>query len=198
MERCFLSRRVRLFFVSSRVMCLLIGFWILIVIMLIVGLFFFLPTLFGAPWVPTRMDNIRKMLSMAEVKEGDIVYDLGSGDGRIILTAAQERHARSVGIEANPLWVVWTRWRIRRLNLRRQVDVVWGNFFRSNFSEADVVTLYLLQGTNNRLKHKLETELKSGARVVSHYFTFQGWRPYNADYDSQIYLYVIGNHKYST
>ena len=62
-------------------------------------------------------------------------------------------------------------------------------------SEADVVTLYLLQVTNDRLRQKLEKELKPGARVVSHVFTFQGWKPLNADYESQIYLYKIGNHR---
>jgi hypothetical protein len=194
----FLRRHASLFFISGKVMGILTGFWILIVIILIVVLFLFAPTLLGAPWVPTRMDNISKMLSMAEVKLGDVVYDLGSGDGRIIITAAKKFHARSVGIEANPLWIIWTRYRIRILKLRDHVEVVWGNFFRNDLSEADVVTLYLLQGTNNKLKQKLETELKPGTRVVSHYFTFQGWRPINADYESQIYLYVIGNHKYST
>ena len=62
-------------------------------------------------------------------------------------------------------------------------------------SEADVVTLYLLQGTNDRLKLKLERELKPGARVVSHVFTFEGWRPLNPDYKSQLYFYKIGNHR---
>lgn len=186
------------FFVNGRAIGILTGFWILIIVLLIVVLFLFVPTLIGAPWVPTRMDNVRKMLSMAEVKNGDIVYDLGSGDGRTIITAAQEFHARSVGVEANPLWIIWTRCRIRILKLRGYVGVVWGNFFRKDLSEADVVTLYLLQGTNNKLKHKLETELKPGARVVSHYFTFQGWKPVNADFKAQIYLYEIGNHKYST
>jgi precorrin-6B methylase 2 len=186
------------FVVSGWMVGILTGFWIFIVILLIVVLFLFVPTLIGAPWVPTRMDNVRMMLSMAEVKNGDIVYDLGSGDGRIIITAAKEFHARSVGVEANPLWIIWTRWRTRILKLRGHVEVVWGNFFRKDLSEADVVTLYLLQGTNNKLKQKLEKELKPGARVVSHYFTFQGWRPLNADFKAQIYLYEIGNHKYST
>jgi hypothetical protein len=141
------------------------------------------------------MDNVRKMLSMAEVKPGEVVYDLGSGDGRIIIAAAREFRARSVGIDANPLWVLWTMLRTIILGLRGQVSVVWGNLFRMDLGEADVVTLYLLQGTNDRLRKKLEEELRPGARVVSHVFTFQGWRPLDADDESHIYLYAIGNHR---
>jgi len=177
---------------------MLIGFWILIVIFLIMAIFLLVPAALGAPWIPTQMDNVRNMLSMAEVKLGDIVYDLGSGDGRVIITAAKEFSARSVGIEVNPLWFLWTRWRIGILKLSDHVNVVCGNFFRKNLSEADVVTLYLLQGTNDRLKQKLEKELKPGARVVSRIFSFQGWRPLNADCKSQIYLYKIGNHREPT
>ena len=176
---------------------MLIVSWILSVFLSIVAIFSFVPGVLGAPWAPTRMNNVRKMLSMAEAKPGDVVYDLGSGDGRIITTAAKEFRARSVGIDVNPLWVLWTRLRMRILGLRGCVNVVWGDFFRDDLGEADVVTLYLLQGTNDRLRHKLEKELKPGARVVSHYFTFQGWRPLNADFKAQIYLYEIGNHKYS-
>jgi len=172
-----------------------IEFWILIIV--IVAIVILVPGFLGAPWIPTKKNNVRKMLSMAEINPDDVVYDLGSGDGRIILTAAKEFHARSVGIEVNPLWVVWTRWRIRRLNLEDNVAAVWGDVFRKDLSEADVVTLYLSQITNDSLQHKLETELKPGTRVVSHTFTFDGWRPINADNQAQIRVYEIGNHRKS-
>lgn len=174
--------------------------WILIpiVILLIVAIFLFVPEVLGAPWVPTPMDKVRKMLSMAQIVPGETVYDLGSGDGRIIITAAKEFRARSVGIEVNPLWVLWTKLRTRISRLRGHVDVVWGSFFRKDLSEADVVTLYLLQTTNDKLRQKLEKELKPGARVVSHVFTFEDWIPSNADYDSQIFLYKIGNRREPT
>ena len=180
------------------VMAILIGSFILLVIFLILVIFLVVPSLLGAPWVPTQMNHVCKMLSMADVKLGDIVYDLGSGDGRVLLTAAKEFRARSVGIEMNPLWVLWTRWRIRILKLRDRVEVVWGNFFHKDLSEADVVTLYLLQGTNDRLREKLEKDLKPGARVVSRIYIFKGWRSLNADEKSKIYLYKIGNHREHT
>jgi predicted RNA methylase len=132
---------------------------------------------------------------MAEVNPGDVVYDLGSGDGRIIITAAKEFHARSVGIEVNPLWVLWTRWKVGFSGLGDRVEVVWGNFFRMDLGKADVVTLYLLQPTNTILIQKLEQELKPGARVVTHVYTFEGWRASSVDITSHIYLYKIGDHK---
>ncbi|UCD97308.1 MAG: SAM-dependent methyltransferase [Candidatus Bathyarchaeota archaeon] len=142
------------------------------------------------------MSNVRKMLLIAEVKPNEVVFDLGSGDGRFIITAAKEFHARSVGIEANPLWVLWTHGQILLSRLAGRVRIFWGNFYQMDLSEADVVILYLLQGTNNKLKQKLETELKLGTRVVSHYFTFLDWRPIETDSSSHIYLYEIGNHRY--
>ena len=170
---------------------------LIIVTLLIIVISFLLPALLGAPWVPTAMNNVRKMLSIAEVKPNEIVYDLGSGDGRFIITAAKEFHAKSVGIEANPLLVLWTHGQIFLSHLMGRVKISLGNFYRTDLSEADVVILYLLQGTNNKLKHKLETELKPGARVVSHYFTFFDWRPIKTDSSSHIYLYEIGNHRFA-
>jgi hypothetical protein len=170
--------------------------YLLIVVLLIIVISFLTPAFLGAPWVPTAMDNVRKTLSIAEVKPNEVVYDLGSGDGRFIIAAAKEFHARSVGIEANPLWVLWTHGQIFLSNLVGRVRISWGNFHQMRLSEADVVILYLLQGTNNKLKKKLETELKPGARVVSHYFTFLDWRPIKTDSSSHIYLYEIGNHRY--
>ncbi len=184
-------------FVCGRVVARVLGFGVFLVVLVIAVLFFLVPTLLGAPWVPTRIENVRKMLTMARVTPGDVVYDLGCGDGRIIFMAAKEFHARSVGIEVNPLWVMWTHGRIRLSRVQDQVRVVWGTFFGTDLRAADVVTLYLLQGTNERLQHKLETELKQGARVVSHYFTFPGWRPVDADYQAHLYLYEIGLHRYS-
>ena len=166
-----------------------------VIFFLFTMVFLFFPFLLGAPWFPTSMGTVRKMLLMAGVNPGDILYDLGSGDGRIIVAAAKEFGARSVGIDVNPLWVLWTRLRIGALKMGDRVEVFWGDFFLMDLSEVDVVTLYLLQGTNDSLKQKLEKELKPGARVVSHIYTFKGWRPLTADNESEIYFYRIGDHR---
>jgi hypothetical protein len=151
--------------------------------------FFFLGILVGAPWQPTSMSVVRKMLSMADTKHGDIVYDLGSGDGRIIVMAAREFNATSLGIEISPLLVFLTKVKVTIYQLSGKVNVVWGNFFNHDLNKADIVTLFLLQDTNQKLQIKLEKELEPGTRVVSHIFTFKDWKPLKVDSEAKIYLY---------
>ena len=158
---------------------------------LLAAVFWIATGLLGAPWVPTASETVNMMLTAAGVKPNEVVYDLGSGDGRIVVAAAKSFHARSVGIELNPLWVLWTRLKVAILGLGGRTKVVWGNFFSVDIGEADVVTIYLLQSTNYRLESKLKKELKPGSRVVSHVFTFNDWNPVRVDTKLQIYLYVV-------
>jgi SAM-dependent methyltransferase len=145
----------------------------------------------GAPWVPTPMSKVHKMLQMAEVGPEDRVYDLGCGDGRTIVTAARRYGARAVGIEIDPLRYLWCQMLITVLGLRDRVRVVYGDFFAHDLSGADVVTCYLLQSTNEKLQGKLKQELHPGTRVVSNSFTFPGLRPLRRDSDAEIYLYGL-------
>jgi predicted RNA methylase len=171
-----------------------LGLTILIVflVFLVAVIFLFgFTTVFGAPWLPTSTRIVYKMLAMVDVQPGDVLYDLGSGDGRIIVMAAQEFRATSVGIEINPFWVVWTRVKVALLKLRGKVNVVWGNFFDHDLSNANILTLYLLQDTNSKLMPKLGKELKPGTRVISHEFTFDGWNPCKVDYEANIYMYRV-------
>ena len=144
----------------------------------------------GAPWVPTHRRTVRKMLTMARVQPGELVYDLGSGDGRVLTMAAREFGARAVGIEIDPLRYAWSRTRIALLGLRDQVRVVHGNLFRQDLSAADVVTCYLLQDTNDRLAAKLARELRPGARIVSNTYTFPGLELIRSDQQNKIFVYV--------
>ena len=129
----------------------------------------------GAPFVTTPQRTIRKMLALAQVGPDDVVYDLGSGDGRILFTVAQEYGAKAIGIEIDPLRYLWTRWQIRRKGLIGQVEVIRQDMFTVDLSPASVVTCYLLSETNLNLMGKLETELFSGTRIVSRNFPFPGW-----------------------
>jgi cyclopropane fatty-acyl-phospholipid synthase-like methyltransferase len=165
--------------------------WVFLLFFLLAVVFWIVTGFLGAPWVPTSGETVNEMLSMAGVNSGEVVYDLGSGDGRVIIAAAKRFHARSVGVELNPLWVLWTRLRVAVLGLRGKTKVVWGNFFNVDLSKADVVTLYLIQNTNDKLEPKLKEQLKPGSRVVSHVFTFNDWYPVKADADLQIYLYIV-------
>ncbi len=145
----------------------------------------------GAPWFPTSRKHVRRMLTLADVQPGEVVYDLGSGDGRVLFIAAREFGARAVGIELDPLRCAWTRMRIALLGLQGQVRVIRGNFFTQDISEADVVTLYLLQKTNNRLRRKLWQELHPGARIISSVFLFPGIAPTHIDKKAHLFLYEV-------
>jgi len=128
----------------------------------------------GAPWVPTSREVINTMLTMAEIKPGEIVYDLGSGDGRVLIAAVRRFGARAVGVEMDVSRFLWSIAAVTLLGLGKQVRVIRGDFFKVDLSEADVVFTYLLQNTNDRLKDKLRKELRPGTRVVSNPFTFLG------------------------
>lgn len=159
------------------------------ILMFVFALSIFWTSLRGAPWVPSQMGMVNKMLSMAEVGPDDLVYDLGCGDGRMIVMAARRYGARAVGIEVDPLRYLWCQMLITVLGLRDRVRVVFGDFFNQDLTEADVVTCYLLQDTNNRLVNKFKQELRSGTRVVSNTFTFTGLHKVREDGDARLYLF---------
>lgn len=145
----------------------------------------------GAPWVPTGKKTVQSMLEIANVGAGDVVFDLGSGDGRIIFAAAR-KGAKAIGIDINPLWIFWCRMMSLFYSFKDNVKFLHGNFFDHDLSNASVITMYLLQETNERIQNKLDSELEIGARVVSHVFTFPGWTPIREDKKTNIRLYVIG------
>jgi SAM-dependent methyltransferase len=146
---------------------------------------------FGAPWLPTPHKTIRKMLELARLKPGEMLYDLGCGDGRIVIDAAKDFGALATGIEIDPIRYFWARLSILRFKLQCSAKVIYGNFFNSDLSRADVVTLYLLQDTNIRLMEKLADELKPGARIVTNTFTIPGWPAIRLDEQAKIYVYEV-------
>jgi SAM-dependent methyltransferase len=142
----------------------------------------------GAPWVPTSMKMVHTMLKLAEVGPNDLIYDLGCGDGRMIVTAARRYGARAVGIEIDPLRYLWCQFLISILGLRDRIKINFGNFFSQDLSDADVVTCYLLQDTNEKLEVKLKQELRPGTRIVSNDFTFPGLSKVRQKGDARLYL----------
>jgi protein-L-isoaspartate O-methyltransferase len=129
------------------------------------------------PFVPTPLEVAQKMLELAKVQPDDVVYDLGSGDGRIVILAAQKFGARAVGVELNAELYEKSSERIRKLGLQDRAQIIHENMFEVNVRHATVVTLYLLTAVNERLRPRLERQLRSGARVVSHEFQVPGWQP---------------------
>ena len=129
------------------------------------------------PYVWTPDDVAAHMLRLAEVTPRDVVYDLGSGDGRIVLIAARQFDARGVGIEIEPRLVAESRETARKLKVEDRVEFVQKSFFDVDVSPATVVTLYLGRELNLRLRPKLQRELRKGSRIVSHEFDMGDWAP---------------------
>jgi cyclopropane fatty-acyl-phospholipid synthase-like methyltransferase len=148
-------------------------------------------TLRGAPWLPTGIKTVVLMLTLAEPQPDDLVYDLGCGDGRILVTAVRRFGARAVGIELDPLRYLWCQLLVAVLGYRKRVNIIYGDFFKLDLSRADVVTCYLLQPTNEKLEAKLLRELKPGTRVVSHAFTFPNMKMIARDRQAKVYCYRI-------
>ncbi len=162
-------------------------------LVLFLGLSALLSSLWGAPWAPSSIRTVKKMLEMAELKPGEKLVDLGAGDGRIVIVAARTFKAHAVGVEIDPLRCFIANSLIRVFRLRDAAHVYYGNMFTFDFHDVDVVCMYLLQDTNQRLKPRLAAQLKPGARVVSHSFSFKGWVPLAIDGKRGIFLYEIGN-----
>jgi tRNA A58 N-methylase Trm61 len=141
------------------------------------------------------------MLVLAELKPGEIVYDLGSGDGRVVIMAAQEFGAKAVGVELRGDLARRALNEVMKVNLESEVKIVQDDLFNIDISTADIVTLYLTTSANKKIKPKLESELKPGARVVSHDYAIPGWKTFklnkfcenqNLEYPSHtIYVYKI-------
>lgn len=135
------------------------------------------PFVLGAPWLPMPVSSARRMLRLAAVRPGETVYDLGSGDGRVLIVAAREFGAEAVGVEIEPVRALISRATLRLFGVGDRARVICGNLFKLDLRRADVVILYLLPGTHARLVPKLRRELGPGARVVTLAFPLPGWEP---------------------
>lgn len=145
------------------------------------------------PFVATSQEVVAEMLRLAGVTDRDIVYDLGCGDGRIVIMAAQDRHARGVGIDINPDLIQRARVNADASGVSDSVRFRVEDLFDTDLHEATVVALYLIPKMNIRLRPKLLTQLKPGSRIVSHNFDMGDWKPdKEEEVDGQkIYLWTI-------
>ncbi|HEY3202876.1 MAG TPA: class I SAM-dependent methyltransferase [Thermoanaerobaculia bacterium] len=145
------------------------------------------------PYVATREDVMNEMLRLAAVTKTDIVYDLGCGDGRIVITAAKEFGARGVGIDIDPRRIAESNENARKAGVTDRVQFIEGDLFDADLREATVVTLYLLPSVNMRLRPKLFRELEAGTRVVSHNYDMGDWKPVTQTQigDHKIYLWTV-------
>lgn len=133
--------------------------------------------MFIAPFVPTPLPVIRQMLTLAELKPGEVFFDLGCGDGRTVMMAAKDFGARAVGVEMREDLVKKALGSVYEQSLQNRVTLVNGDMFGVDLSSADVVFLYLTTSANEKIRPKLDTELKRGVRIVSHDYEVVGWNP---------------------
>ncbi|MEM2850514.1 MAG: class I SAM-dependent methyltransferase [Candidatus Bathyarchaeia archaeon] len=147
-----------------------------------------------APYVSSSLEIVRQMLEIAEVGPKDLVYDLGCGDGRILIAAVKDFKAKkAVGYEIRDDIYEIALAEIVKQNLQDRIKLIKGDFFKANISRATVITLYLTTGANEALRPKLEKEARHGARVVSHNYEIPGWQPtcVKKFMGHTIYLYKI-------
>ena len=145
-------------------------------------------------YVPTPMPTVRLMLEMAGVKADDHLVDLGSGDGRILVTAASQYGVHSaVGVELDPWLVQWARAQAQEAGVADHVEFIQGDLFKTDFADADVVTMYLLPELNLRLRPYILTRLSPGTRIVSHSFDMGDWPPdaRAEKYTKPIFMWVV-------
>jgi len=145
------------------------------------------------PFVPTSQELVVQMLKLANVGKNDTVYDLGCGDGRIVITAAKDFGAHAVGVDINPERIKEANENARKAGVTDHVRFVEGDLFTAEIRPASVVTLYLLPNVNLKLRPRLLKELKPGTRVVSHSFDMEDWKPEKEIEvnGSRLYLWTI-------
>lgn len=144
------------------------------------------------PYIPSTRLNVDEMLRLAAVQPGDVVYDLGSGDGRVVIAAARDWGARGVGIEIDGELVAKSREHARREGVAERALFREGDVLKADIRDATVVTLYLLASLVNRLQPKLLAQLKPGTRIVAHDYPFTDWKPdRHVQVSKNFYLYVV-------
>jgi precorrin-6B methylase 2 len=172
-------------------MIVLAAFWLSVLFFVLVLLWVLVPALYGLPPVPTRPERIRKALELANLRPEETLYDLGAGDGRVLLIAVRDFGARAVGIEIGPVQCALIWLRAAASGLGDQVKVRWANFYKADLSGADVVFVYATSKEIAKLAPHLEKQMKRGARLVSISADFREWEPSAFDEHDLIFVYEM-------
>jgi len=152
------------------------------------------PERLDVPYVPTPDEIVTEMIRMADINEKDVVYDLGCGDGRIVITACQKTGARGVGVDIDPERIAESRTNAKKANVEGKVTFIQQDLFKVDFSEATVLALYLLPEINVKLRPRILNDLQPGARIISHNYSMGDWLPDTArhlDARHSIYFWVV-------
>jgi precorrin-6B methylase 2 len=148
--------------------------------------------IFGALYFPSEDTVVKRMVDMARLKKGEVAYDLGSGDARILIEAARRhKNIKLVGIEVNPFLFALSKLMLKIRGLEGRVEIRRENLFNVDVKDADVIFIFLLKGSTHMLEKKLKKELRKGTRVVSHIWKFKDTKLAKADERLKVYLYNI-------
>lgn len=164
---------------------LILTFFLLLASIVIVPIFF------GAPWHPLLAKNINQILKFSNLKSGEIFYDIGSGDGRILIAATREKLVRGVGVEIDPIKVWLSRYFIRKAKLTNTISIYHGNMYDFDVSQADVIYLYLTHQALDRLFPEILNRVKPSVRIVCYRFCIRGLEPIKVNADKNLFLYRI-------
>jgi SAM-dependent methyltransferase len=172
-------------------MIILIVYGLSILLFILVLLWMLVPALYGLPPVPTKPERIRKALKLANLQPNEVLYDLGAGDGRVLLEARHEFGARAVGIEVGPIQcaVIWLR--VAASGLKDQIQIRWADFYKADLHDADVVFVYATSKEVGKLAPHLQRQMKKGARLVSISADFPDWEPSTLDDHDLIFIYEM-------
>ena len=172
-------------------MIILSVFWLSVLFFVLILLWILVPALYGLPPVPTNRDRIQDALQLANLQPGETLYDLGAGDGRVLLIAARDFKAKAVGIEIGPIQCILIWLRITASGLGDQITIRWGNFYKENLMDADAVFVYATSKEVTKLAPHLAAQMKSGSRLISISADIKDWEPALVDEHELIFIYEM-------
>lgn len=164
---------------------------LLFLVVILSALWMIVPAFYGPPSVPTQTKRIRKALQLSNLQPGETVYDLGAGDGRVLLIAASEFNANAVGVDVGPVQCLFIKLRALASGYGDKIRVKWGNYFKAELKDADVVFIYATSKETGKLAAHLKKKMKPGSRLVSISADFAEWEPSAIDELDLIFLYVM-------
>lgn len=169
----------------------LLAYGLSLLLFILIGLWIFVPALYGLPPVGTKPERIRKALRLANLQPNEVLYDLGAGDGRVLIIAAREFGAKAIGIEVGPMQclLIWLRVLANRHGDR--IRVRWADFYKTDLHDADIVFVYATSKEVARLAPHMERQMKPGARLVSISADFPDWEPSTFDDRNLIFVYEM-------
>jgi len=150
-----------------------------------------IPVMYGLPSRPTRSERVRKALQLADLKKDELLYDLGAGDGRVLLMAAKEFGAKAVGVEIGPIQCALIWMRITAAGFSDRISIQWGNFYKTELNAADVVYMYATSTEILKLAPRLQAQMKKGSRLISISADFPAWEPNAIDERNLIFVYEM-------